>query len=397
MKTIYLDNNATTKIASEVLEAMLPYFKEQYFNPSSQYDNAKKVFNEIQKARITIASFINASDEKEIIFTSCATESNNAAIIGTLKANPKMKHIITTSVEHPAVLELCKYLSLNGYDVSFIPVDKNGNLDIDYCCNKIREDTVLVSVMHANNETGVIFPIDDISKKVKEIKPDIIFHSDATQSVGKIRLDMGNNLHFVDMITFSGHKFHAPKGIGCLYIRKGTPWLPFLLGGHQENGQRAGTENTAYIIGLMQACLLAEQHMESIKRIEILRNYFEEEMMAKIPYIIINGREAKRLQNTSNISFYGVESESILNALNQRGIYVSAGSACTSGTLEPSHVLKAMKVPDGAMHGTIRFSLSRYTNRKEIDSLISILPEIIHSLRKYSSSWNTVLNRPREI
>ncbi|MDO4587582.1 MAG: aminotransferase class V-fold PLP-dependent enzyme [Planctomycetia bacterium] len=393
---IYLDNNATTSIAPEVFEAMKPYFTEKYWNPSSMYEPAVDLSKEIQAARKIIGQHLGASSRQEIIFTSCATESNNAAIFGAVRANPERRHLITTKVEHPAVLEVCKELQRQGYEITWLDVDQNGNLDLAQFVHSIQPGkTLLVSIMHANNETGVIFPVERLSRILKETDPQIIFHVDATQSFTKIPIDLKGNFKNIDLLSFSGHKIHAPKGIGVLYIRQGTPIRTFLIGGHQENSRRGGTENVPYIIGLAKAVELAAQtHEEDVLRMEKLRNHLQEELEKRIPYIEINGKKALRMPNTLNVAFHGIEGEAILFATNEKQICISSGSACTSGSLDPSHVLTAMKVPSTALQGNIRFSLSRYTTPEEIDRTIDVFPDIIQRIRKLSPFWDKVNQSP---
>ncbi len=396
MKIIYADNNATTQIAPEVYEAMIPYFTENYFNPSSMYEPAMNAATAISQARKEIAGHLGVSDPKQILFTSCATESNHTAIHGPAKANPNRRHIITTSVEHPAVLEVCKEMARNGYRVTFLPVDTNGNLDVGEFVRCIEPDTLLVTIMHANNETGVIFPIEQLSRITKETDPTIIFHTDATQSVSKIPIDIEGNFRHVDLLSFSGHKLHAPKGIGALYMRRGTACRPFMIGGHQERGLRAGTENVPYIVGLAKALSIAMETRETEEiRIRGLRDRLENALLERIPFIQINGKEAPRLPNTLNISCHFIEGEGILYQLSSRGICASSGSACTSGSLEPSHVLKALKIPFTAVHGSVRFSFSRYNTDEDIDLIIQVFPEIVANLRKLSPYWDSKKNSPR--
>ncbi|MDO5567339.1 MAG: aminotransferase class V-fold PLP-dependent enzyme, partial [Planctomycetia bacterium] len=373
---IYLDNNATTQIAPEVTQAMLPYLTDNYWNPSSMYDPALKLAKEIQTARKTVARAIKAKLPSEILFTSCATESNNAAIFGAVRANPAKKHIITTKVEHPAVLEVAKELRRQGYEISLIDVDRDGNINIQQYVRALRpKETLMVSIMHANNETGVIFPIERLSRIAKETDPEIVFHTDATQSVTKLPIDLTGDFRNVDLLSFSGHKFHAPKGVGVLYIRQGTPVRTFLIGGHQENGRRGGTENVPYIFGIAKALELAAQtHEEDFARMLRLRDKLEAGIVERIPWVEVNGRGADRMPNTLNVAFHGIEGESILMLMNENGICVSSGSACTSGSLDPSHVLVAMKVPESALQGSIRFSLSRYTTEEEIDTVLDVFP-----------------------
>ncbi|MBI5187966.1 MAG: cysteine desulfurase NifS, partial [Nitrospirae bacterium] len=362
MDTIYLDNNATTAVAPEVLDAMLPYLKELYGNPSSMHTFGGQLHRKVEEARAKVACLINAEPE-EIIFTSCGTESDNTAIMSAVESLPHKRHIITSRVEHPAVLNFCKHLARKGYRVTFLSVNKQGQLNIDELLKAIDEDTVIVSIMYANNESGVIFPIMEIAEILKE--RGILFHTDAVQAVGKIPIDLKKLP--VDMLSLSGHKLHAPKGVGALYVRKGTRFYPYMIGGHQEYGRRAGTENVASIIGLGKACELAgEKLSEEIIYLSDLRDKLENALLKSCPDARINGDINNRLPNTTNLSFEYVEGEAILLRLNEYGICASSGSACTSGSLEPSHVLRAMGVPFTAIHGSIRFSLSRYNTEAEI-------------------------------
>ena len=381
---IYVDNNATTKVDTEVLDAMLPYFSDYYGNPSSMHSFGGEVGYKIAEARAKTAALINASPD-EIIFTSCGTESDNTAIHAALRTHPGKRHIITTRVEHPAIKSLCEDLSRNGHRITYVPVDNEGLLDLDYLYDHITDDTAIVSVMWANNETGVIFPIEEIAGKLSE--RGIIFHTDAVQAAGKIPVDVQKVQ--VDMLSISGHKIHAPKGIGAIYIRKGTRFSPFLIGGHQETGRRGGTENVATIIGLGKACELALEHLENKKtKVKKLRDMLEAEILKTVPSSIVNGNRKNRLPTTTNISFEFVEGEAILLMLNEYGICASSGSACTTGSLEPSHVLRAMGVPYTAAHGSIRFSLSKYNTEKEIKYIIEKIPPIIKRLRELSPFWN---------
>jgi cysteine desulfurase len=397
MNIIYADNNATTPIASEVVEAMTPFLTTDYFNPSSMYDPAMHTAHAIAEARATVARFFGLADPNAILFTSCASESNNAAIFGAVKANPNRRHIITTAVEHPAVFGVCKELEREGCDVTFLGVDRDGQLDISEFIRALRPDTLLVTIMHANNETGVIFPIEQLSRLTKETDPSIIFHTDATQSVGKTPIDLRREFQHVDMLSFSGHKVHAPKGIGALYIKRGTRCRPFLIGGHQEEGRRAGTENVPYIVGLAKALQLAEENFqdESI-RVRGLRDRLEKTIEERVPAIEINGRGAPRLPNTLNVSCNGVEGESMLFQMNVFGICASSGSACTSGSLEPSHVLRAMNVPDAAVQGSVRFSFSRYNTDADIDRIIEAFPQMVANVRRISPYWDQEKNAPRD-
>jgi cysteine desulfurase len=396
MKITYLDNNATTQVAPEVLEAMVPFLTENYFNPSSMYEPARQTGIAVADARKNIAECLGGVDPKEILFTGCATESNNTAIVGTAHGNPNRKHIITTAVEHPAVLEVCKELERNGYKVTYLKVDRNGNLDVHEFIQALSPNTLLVSIMHANNETGVIFPIEQLSRIAKQTDPSIIFHTDATQTVGKLPIDLVRGLPFVDLLSFSGHKLHAPKGIGALFMRRGVRCRSFMLGGHQEGGRRAGTENVPYIVGLSKALSLAMENCERDEaRILGLRDKLENALMEKIPSVQVNGKGALRLPNTLNISFHYIEGEGMLFQLSSFGICASSGSACTSGSLEPSHVLRAMKVPFTAVHGSVRFSLSRYNTDEDIDKIIDVFPQIVANLRKLSPYWDNERNAPR--
>lgn len=383
MKVIYVDNNATTQVAPEVLEEMLPYFNEYYGNPSSMHTFGGMVEHKIVEARERLAGLLGASPD-EIIITSCGTESDSTAIRAAILSNPDKKHILTSRVEHPAVKNLFEYLSKNGYRVTFVPVDRKGRLDLDYLYNNLSEDTAIVSIMWANNESGVIFPIEEIGKVLKE--KGIVFHTDAVQMVGKIPIDLKNVA--VDMLSLSGHKLHGPKGVGALYVRKGTKYSPFLIGGHQEKGRRGGTENVASIIGLGKASELAAANL-SDERIGVkrLRDKLETELVNRIPNAIVNGDRENRLPNTTSIAFEYVEGEAILLLMDEYGICASSGSACTSGSLEPSHVLRAMGVPFTAAHGSIRFSLSIYNTEEEIDFIIEKLPPIIERLRELSPFW----------
>ena len=383
MNVIYVDNNATTQVAPEVLEEMLPYFNEFYGNPSSMHTFGGLVEHKIVEARERLAELLGASQE-EIIFNGCGTESDSTAIRAAILSNPDKKHILTSRVEHPAVKNLFEYLSKNGYRVTFVPVDRKGRLDLDYLYKNLSEDTAIVSIMWANNESGVIFPIEEIGGVLKE--KGIVFHTDAVQAVGKIPIDVKNV--DVDMLSLSGHKFHGPKGVGALYVRKGTKYSPFLIGGHQEKGRRGGTENVASIIGLGKASELAAANLsdENI-RVKRLRDKLEAELLNRIPNSIVNGDRENRLPNTTSIAFEYVEGEAILLMMDEYGICASSGSACTSGSLEPSHVLRAMGVPFTAAHGSIRFSLSIYNTEEEIDFIIEKLPPIIERLRELSPFW----------
>jgi cysteine desulfurase len=387
VKTVYVDNNATTKVAPEVLEEMMPYFSEFYGNPSSMHFFGGQVQKKVNEAREKVADFLGA-EPSEIVFTSCGTESDNAGILGTLDSYPEKRHLITTRVEHPAVGNVCTYLGRKGYRVTELAVDREGRLDLDELRESITDQTAVVTVMYANNETGVIFPVEEIGEIVKA--KGIPFHTDAVQAVGKIPLYMKKST--IDMLSSSGHKLHAPKGIGVLYIRKGTKFSPFLIGGHQEKGRRGGTENVPYIIGVGKAFELAKKHLDDENtRVKALRDYLEQKLLEKIPNTLVNGDRQNKLPNTVSVSFEYVEGESILLLLSDLGICASSGSACTSGSLEPSHVLRAMGVPFTAAHGSIRFSLSIYNTKEEMDYIIENIPPIIQRLRNISPFWKDYL------
>lgn len=383
---IYMDNNATTRVAPEVVEAMMPFLTELYGNPSSMHTFGGNVGQAIKEARNKVAALLGA-DPGEITFTSCGTESDSTAILSALRTYPEKRHIITTRVEHPAVKNLCENLeTITGhkYRVTRLKVDAEGMLDMAEYEAALTDDTAIVSIMWANNETGVIFPVVEMAKLAKQ--RGILFHTDAVQAVGKIAIDLKNT--DIDFLSLSGHKLHAPKGVGVLYIKRGTLFVPFMAGGHQEHGRRGGTENVASIVGLGCACELAMDKMvEENSRVKQLRDRLENKLLAIIPKSMLNGHKTERLPNTANISFEYVEGEAILLHMNQHGICASSGSACTSGSLEPSHVLRAMGVPFTAAHGSIRFSLSVYNTTEEIDTVISKMPAIIESLRKLSPFW----------
>lgn len=388
MRVIYVDNNATTMVAPEVLDAMMPYFSDNYGNPSSMHSFGGNVAGAIETARENVANLLGAAPQ-EIVFTSCGTESDGTAIRAAIESYPDKKHLVTSRVEHPAIKNLYEALSKKGYRATFVPVDHSGRLDIDYLYNSLSDDTAIVSLMWGNNETGVIFPIEEISQEVKS--RGILFHTDAVQAVGKLPINVGET--GVDMLSLSGHKFHSPKGIGALYIRKGTKFSPFMIGGHQEKGRRGGTENTASIIGLGKAAELAAAHLaeNGYERIGRLRDRLEQTLLDKVSNALINGDPANRLPNTTSVAFEYVEGEAILLMMNEYGICASSGSACTSGSLEPSHVLRAMGVPFTAAHGSIRFSLSRYNTDDEIDVILEKLPPIIKRLRELSPFWKEAM------
>lgn len=376
----YLDNNATTMVAPEVREAILPLLDDEYGNPSSMHRLGGQSGMLMEQARQKVAAGLNC-DPDEIIFTSCGTEGDNTAIFSALEAQPEKRHIITTRVEHPAVLNVAKHYERKGYDVTYLSVDSKGKFDMDQYSTAFRPDTALVSVMYANNESGVISPIQEMAEIAK--KHGVLFHTDAVQAVGKIAIDLQTLP--VDYLVLSGHKIHAPKGIGALFVRKNAPFRPFMLGGHQEHGRRGGTENLPGIVGLGVAMDLAVKHIDDENtRVRAMRDRLEKGLMAAIPDSIINGDQEMRLPNTLSIAFKYIEGEAMLLMLDQFGIAASSGSACTSGSLEPSHVLRAMGVPFTFAHGSLRFSLSTYNTDEDIDLVLRELPPIISRLREMS-------------
>lgn len=385
MNPIYLDNNATTACDPAVVDAMLPFFTEQFGNPSSMHSFGNKVAHALKEARGRVQALLGAEHESEIVFTSCGTESDSTAILSALKAQSGRNQIITTAVEHPAILTLCDYLEKEGVVVHRLGVDKKGRLDLDEYRSLLSPRTAIVSVMWANNETGTIFPVETMAEMARSVGA--MFHTDAVQAVGKIAIDLKSTK--IDMLSLSGHKLHAPKGVGVLYLRRNTRFRPLLRGGHQERGRRSGTENSASIVGLGVAAKQALEHMAyentEVKR---LRDRLEAGILPRVPRSFVTGDTANRLPNTANIAFEFVEGEAILMLLNRQGIAASSGSACTSGSLEPSHVMRAMGIPYTAAHGTIRFSLSRYTTEAEIDRVIEAVPPIIAQLRKLSPYWS---------
>ena len=383
-KAVYFDNNATTAVAPEVFEAMRPYLTTYYGNPSSIHTFGGQVAAAVEQARASLAALLGA-DPVEIIFTSCGTESDSTAILSALQNCPQRRKVVTTKVEHPAVLNLAADLQSRGYRVSEVPVDTRGRLDLDRLEDMVDTDTAVVSAMWANNETGNIYPVERIAAIAK--RRGALFHTDAVQAVGKVPIDLKSSK--IDMLSLSGHKLHAPKGVGALYVRRGTRYKPFMLGGHQERGRRAGTENVAGIVALGKAAELAAAHMRDENvQVKALRDKLEGALLAAVPKSQVNGDVANRLPNTSNISFQFIEGESILLLLDREGGCASSGSACTTGSLEPSHVLRAMGVPYTSAHGSVRFSLSRYNTEAEVDHVISVLPPIIARLREISPYWN---------
>ncbi|MBP7460117.1 MAG: cysteine desulfurase NifS [Candidatus Delongbacteria bacterium] len=383
MATIYFDNNATTAVAPEVAEAMRPFLGPRYGNASSIHQFGGAVRRDIEKARQSVAELVGA-DPQEILFTSCGTESDNTAFWSALESGLERRRIITSQVEHPAVLNVAQFYEKKGYPVTYIGVDKHGNLDMEYFHRSLSDDTLLVSLMLANNETGVIFPIRELADLCRS--RGVLFHTDAVQAAGKIPL----NLHRlgVDYAAFSGHKFHAPKGIGIMYIRKGAPFVPFMIGGHQEYGRRGGTEAVPYIVAIGKAAELAMLHLhEEELTVTRLRDHLETRILDEIPKSFLNGDGALRMGNTTNISFEGIEGESILLLLDEQGICASSGSACTTGSLEPSHVLRAMQVPYQIIHGSLRLSLSCYNTLDEVNFTVDRLKEIVAHLRSISPFW----------
>ena len=384
VKPIYLDNNATTACDPAVVEAMLPYFTEQFGNASSMHSFGNKVAHGLKEARARIQRLLGAEFDSEIIFTSCGTESNSTALLSALKAQPERNQVITTVIEHPAILAVCEHLEKEGVVVHRLRVDKKGRLDLDEYKSLLSPRTAIVSVMWANNETGTLFPVEEMAAMARAVGA--MFHTDAVQAVGKIPIDLANSK--IDMLSLSGHKLHAPKGVGVLYLRRGTRFRPLLRGGHQERGRRAGTENSASIVGLGTAGALAMEYMDfENTEVRRLRDRLEAGILASVPHAFVTGDPGNRLPNTANIAFEYVEGEAILLLLNKQGIAASSGSACTSGSLEPSHVMRAMGIPYTAAHGTIRFSLSRYNTEAEINRVIAAVPPIIGQLRKLSPYW----------
>lgn len=384
-KRIYFDNNSTTQVDPNVLEVMIPYFVEKYGNPSSIHRIGQEIRKDIEEAREKISEILGIKPG-ELTFTGSGTESDNMAIIGAARANrEKGKHIITSNIEHAAVTAACKLLEKEGFDVTFLPVREDGIVNIDDFKNALREDTILVTIMHANNEIGTIQPIKEIGEITKERK--ILFHVDAVQSVGKLRFKPKE--WNIDMLSFSGHKFHGPKGIGGLYIRNGIKMDKLIVGGHQERNRRPGTENIPGIIGMAKALETADAHLEeAAEREKALRDDLEKKLVDRIPEVIVNGDKEKRLPGTLSLTIKYVEGESILLNLDLKGVAVSSGSACTSGSLEPSHVVLAIGVPMEHAHGTIRFSLGKYNTQEEVDYVADILPEIVAKIRSMSPFWN---------
>jgi len=381
---IYLDNNATTRVAPEVVEAMLPFFTEQFGNPSSMHQYGNQVGRAIAKARAQVQALLGAEHDSEIVFTSCGTESDTTALLSAVRAQPERRELITTVVEHPAILAVCEQLEKEGYTIHRLDVDKRGRLDLDAYRALLSPRVALVSVMWANNETGTLFPVLEMAELARAAG--VMFHTDAVQAVGKVPINLKDSA--IDLLSLSGHKLHAPKGIGALYVRRNTRFRPLLRGGHQERGRRAGTENSAAIVGLGVACALAQAHLdEENTRVRALRDRLESGILGAVSHCFVTGDPDNRLPNTCNIAFEFIEGESILLLLNRLGIAASSGSACSSGSLEPSHVMRAMDIPFTAAHGSIRFSLSRETRAEEIERVIAAVPPIVAQLRRLSPYW----------
>ena len=383
MKQVYLDNNATTRIDPMVLEAMMPFLTEHYGNPSSIHDFGLPSRGALERAHQQVAALLGADHASEIIFTSCATEATSTALHACIELLPERREIITTTVEHPATLAVCEHLERQGYLIHRIAVNAEGALDIAQYRQALSHRVAVVSVMWANNETGVIFPVAEMAELAHEYGA--LFHCDAVQAVGKIPLAVGKTA--IDMLSCSAHKLHGPKGVGCLYLRRGTRFRPLLRGGHQERGRRAGTENIAGIVGMGSACELAQVHLPGMGEIARLRDYLQDELVNSVPSVMVMGGKQPRVPGPANLAFEFIEGEAILLLLTQAGSAAASGSACTSGSLEPSHVMRAMNIPYTAAHGSIRFSLSRYTREKEIDYVIATLPPIIARLRMLSPYW----------
>lgn len=381
---IYLDNNATTMVDPAVVEEMLPYFSEQFGNPSSLHQFGDKVGRALKKARKQVQELLGAEHDSEIIFTSCGTESDSTAILSALRAQPDRKEIITTVVEHPAILTLCEHLEKDGYKVHYLKVDKRGRLNMQDYMNLLSDNVAIVSVMWANNESGTLFPVEEMAELARSAG--IMFHTDAVQAVGKVPMNLKET--GINMLSLSGHKLHAPKGIGVLYLRRGVRFRPLLRGGHQERGRRAGTENAASIVALGKACEMAAESMDFENTfVKSMRDRLEQGILEKVTHCFVTGDPNNRLPNTCNIAFEYIEGEAILLLLNKLGIAASSGSACTSGSLEPSHVMRAMDIPFTAAHGSTRFSLSRYNTMEEVERVIEAVPPIVAQLRKLSPYW----------
>jgi cysteine desulfurase len=382
MNTAYLDNNATTRVDPRVVEAMLPLFSAAYGNPSSMHALGAGAKSAVHGARIDVQNLIGAAQDSEIVFTSGGTESNNLAILSALEVSPRRREIVTSAVEHPAVRTLCQFLEQNrGIRVHVIPVDRNGRLDIAAYEAALSDRVALISIMWANNETGAIFPVAELSERAKAVGA--LFHTDAVQAVGKVPVDVKTTA--IDMLSLAAHKLHGPKGVGALYVRKGVRFRPQIKGGNQERGRRAGTENTPGIVGFGKAAELATRHLpEESTRVHALRDRLEHALTQRIRHCFVVGDRDNRLPNTASIAFEYIEGESILLLLDRAGIAASLGSACSTGSFEPSHVMRAMKVPDTALHGVVRFSLSRDNTDTDIDRVVEVMPGIVDKLRTIS-------------
>ncbi|MCK5008266.1 MAG: cysteine desulfurase NifS [Spirochaetales bacterium] len=379
-RSVYLDNNATTRVAPEVLEEMLPFLKERYGNPSSMYTFGGDVHRDLDTARERVAALLHCQPT-EVVFTSCGSESDNHAVRGLIDAYPEKGHIITTKVEHPAIKNQVPYLRRKGLQVTELGVDSKGNLDLEELREAITNDTLLISAIFANNETGIMFPIREICRIAKE--RGVFVHTDAVQGVGKVPLDMEKLP--VDLLSFSGHKFHAPKGIGGLFIRRGLKIRPFIIGGHQERSRRGGTESIPLIVGMGKATELVGSKLEDENtRVRALRDRLEKGILSRIPDTEVNGDPDNRVPNTTNIGIHFIEGEALLLAMDKHGICASTGSACASGSLQPSHVLRAMGVPFTSVHGSVRFSLSTYNTEEDVDYVLEVLPGIVEQLRELS-------------
>lgn len=380
MAIVYVDNNATTKVAEEVISEMLPFLTEKWGNPSSMHQMGGSVEAAIETAREKVAACLGASQSSEIIFMSGGTESDNTAIRSALASRKGRNKIVTSRVEHPAVLNLCRNLEREGYQVRYLPVDQHGMLNLDDLREAMDENVAVVSLMAANNETGVLFPVEEAGQIAHEYGA--LFHTDGVQAMGKVTINL--DLGHIDLLSVSGHKIHAPKGIGALYVRRGCRFRPFIVGGHQERGRRGGTENVPGVVAMGKAAELAKAHMsDEQSRVKSMRDRLERELL-KIPLSRVNGKTEKRLPGTLNISFKNVEGEALLLMLDQQGVCASSGSACTSGTLEPSHVLRAMGIPFTYAHGSLRFSLGRYNTEADVDKILEVLPPIVARLRELS-------------
>jgi cysteine desulfurase len=379
---IYLDNNATTRVDPAVVEEMLPYLTEHYGNPSSGYRFGKRVHEALEKARERVAALLGC-EAKEIVFTSCGTESTNAAIHSALQFDRDRQHIVTTRVEHSATLKHCEMLAKRGWEVTWLGVDERGQIDLAELEAAIRPDTAIVTVMWANNETGVLFPIHEIAEIVRAKRT--LFHTDAVQAVGKIPLNLAESK--INFLSLSGHKLHCPKGVGVLYVNRRTKFAPYLIGGGQEHGKRAGTENVASIVGLGKACEVAGAFMEhEATEVRALRDEFEAGILDQVEGAAVNGDREHRLPNTTNLAFEGVDSEGALMLLDQHGICCSSGSACTTGAVHASHVLKAMGCSDERARASLRFSFSRFNTRAELARALEIVPKVIGKLRRVAAA-----------